>query len=108
LLRDAEYVITNSFHATAFSILFHKKFFTVVQGDKDKGINIRMNDLLNDLGLQDRIFSSVPETFDLKDIDYTNVDRILEEKRAESMAFLRENLEAAYREKMELEQKEHS
>ena len=28
LLHDAEYVVTNSFHATVFSVLFHKKFFT--------------------------------------------------------------------------------
>ena len=27
-LRDAEYVITNSFHATVFSTIFHKKFFS--------------------------------------------------------------------------------
>lgn len=60
LLRDAEYVITNSFHATAFSVLFHKKFFTVVHGEKSKGINIRMNDFLSEFALENRIYSSVP------------------------------------------------
>ena len=105
LLHDAEYVVTNSFHATAFSVLFHKKFFTVVNGDKAKGINVRMNDFLTALGLEDRIFSSMPEQLDLSEIDYTEADKRIEKMREESLAFLRENLEAAYRQKKELEQK---
>ncbi len=105
LLHDAEYVVTNSFHATAFSVLFHKKFFTVVNGDKAKGINVRMNDFLTALGLEDRLFSSMPEQLDLTEIDYTEADKRIETMREESLAFLRENLEAAYRQKKELEQK---
>ncbi len=108
LLHDAEYVVTNSFHATAFSVLFHKKFFTVVNGDKAKGINVRMNDFLTSLGLEERIFSSMPEQLDLSEIDYTDVDKKIENMREESLAFLRENLEAAYRQKLELERQSDS
>lgn len=102
-LRDAEYVVTNSFHATAFSVLFHKKFFTVVKGDRDKGINVRMNDFLTALGLEDRILTSVPDELDLSEIDYSEVDKRIDAMRQEGLAFLRENLEAAYRQKMEAE-----
>ena len=98
-LRDAEYVVTNSFHATAFSVIFHKKFFTVVHGDKAKGINVRMNDFLSELGLQDRIHSSVPGAIDTSGIDYTPVDAIIARKREESLGFLRRNLEAALTQK---------
>ena len=105
-LRDAEYVVTNSFHATAFSVLFHKKFFTVVNGDKAKGINIRMNDFLNSLGLGDRIHSSVPEEIDLGEVNYSGVDEKIAALREESLLFLRENLEAAYRQKKESEAKQ--
>ena len=99
LLHDADYVVTNSFHATAFSVLFHKKFFTVVNGDKAAGINVRMNDFLSSVGLGDRILSSVPEKLDLSEIDYTIVDEKISSMREESLAFLRENLEAAYKQK---------
>jgi hypothetical protein len=103
LLYDAEYIVTNSFHATAFSVLFHKKFFTVVNGDKAKGINVRMNDFLNSIGLEDRIFSDIPDQLDLSEIDYTLADKRIEEMRKESMQFLQENLEAAYQQKLERE-----
>lgn len=98
-LRDAEYVITNSFHATAFSVMFHKKFFTVVHGDKDKGINIRMNDFLSGLDLQNRIYSSITDQLDLTEPDYSPVDSKLERMRMESQAFLQRNLEAAWQAK---------
>ena len=103
LLHDAEYVVTNSFHATAFSVLFHKKFFTVVNGDKSKGINVRMNDFLDSIGLEDRIFSVIPEQLDLSEIDYTFADKRIDEMRKYSLEFLHENLEAAYQQKLERE-----
>jgi len=101
LLINAEFVVTNSFHATAFSVLFHKKFFTVVYGDKMKGINVRMNDLLNTIGLNNRIFNDVPSSFDLSDFDYSCVDEKIQSMRDESLAFLRQNLEIAYQKKLE-------
>ena len=88
LLRDAEYVVTNSFHATVFSILFHKKFFTVVHGEKAKGINVRMNDFLTSVGLEDRIYSSIPNKIDTEDIDYTDADEKIASLREESLTFL--------------------
>ncbi len=100
-LRDAEYIVTNSFHATVFCTIFHKKFFTVVHGEKDGGVNIRMYDYLNKLCLQDRMFSSVPEVFDLSEIDFSGSDEIIAEMREEGMHYLQENLEAAYAQKQQ-------
>lgn len=104
-LRNADYVVTNSFHATAISLLLHKKFFTVVKGEKNGGINIRMHDLLTSVGMENRLYNTVPEKFDFSDIDYTKPDERLEELRKESLTFLCENLEAAYEEKSQREQK---
>lgn len=110
LLRDAEYVVTNSFHATVFSILFHKKFFTIaqanIQNEIGQGINVRMNDFLKDVGLEDRIYADVPEEIDLNEIDYSRTDERIRELREESLAFLQENLEAAYKAKIESQAKE--
>ena len=103
-LQNAEYIVTNSFHATAFSVLFHKKFFTVVNGNKAKGINVRMNDFLTTLGLENRIFSATPEKIDLTEIDFTDADKKIETMKTNSLAFIRRNLEAAYQQKKESEQ----
>lgn len=97
LIKNAKYIITNSFHATVFSSMFHKKFFTVVAGDKAKGINMRMNDFLNTMGLGNRIFSSVPDVIDTSEIDYRIVDERIALLRKESLAFLQENVENAYK-----------
>ena len=99
LIRDAEYVVTNSFHATVFSLVFHKKFFTVVHGDPESGVNFRMYDLLKAVGLENRIFSEAPEEPDLSEVDFDRADEYLEKLREKSLAFLKRNLEAAAREK---------
>ena len=99
LLKNAEYVITNSFHATAFSVLFHKKFFTFTQPGRKKGINIRMHDFLDGLNLGERMISSVPDSLDLTDIDFSEADCKLENMRQESIRFLQRNFENAYRQR---------
>lgn len=52
LIRDAEYVISNSFHATAFSLIFGKNFCVV---NRTEMINERMKSILEDFGLQERL-----------------------------------------------------
>ena len=103
LLKGASFVITNSFHATVFSVLYHKRFFTVVRGNKSASINVRMNDFLNVVGLEDRMFSTVPERFDLGEINFQHADAVIGKMRQESIAFLQENLEAAYTRKQQAE-----
>lgn len=49
LIRDAEYVVSNSFHATAFSLIFQKPFAVFDRAEK---INTRMRDLLSTFRLQ--------------------------------------------------------
>ncbi len=98
-LRDAEVVVTNSFHATAFAVLYHKKFFTFAKGEKNEGIYVRMNDFLREVGLENRLLNKAPEKPDLSEIDFSGADRAVEKMREDSMAFLRRNLEAAWRQK---------
>ncbi len=77
-IRNAEYVVTNSFHGTVFSILYHKKFITVA----NKKRNSRIEELLNSLGLQDRlIYDDEYSHIDLESIDYDSVEEKLELKR---------------------------
>lgn len=53
--RDAAFVITDSFHGTAFAINFNKDFY--VFGNADRG-NSRFDSLLGLLGLEDRVITS--------------------------------------------------
>lgn len=57
-IMNAEHIMSNSFHATAFSIIFGKNFHVV---PRDEGINSRMVDLLNVLKISDRMVTSKEE-----------------------------------------------
>lgn len=89
---DAEFVVTDSFHACVFSILFHKPF--VVIGNEERGLT-RFTSLLNKFQLGCRMVSSLHDivNFELdKSIDYDVVDRVLKVERMKSLSFLKENL----------------
>ena len=99
MIRDAEYVVTDSFHGTAFGTLFRKTVFTIVEGDPAAGFNMRMSGYLKGIALESRLVTAVPYEIDCTPIDYSVPEQLLEEKRRYSLDFLRRNLEAAYAEK---------
>ena len=67
----ADVVLSNSFHATAFALLFHKDFFVVERWEK---INTRMKDLLESVGLSDRLIGTAEEMAAVQPIDWRTVD----------------------------------
>ena len=71
LIRGASFVVSSSYHATLLSLLFHKRF-CVVRRQLD--INLRMEDLLDNYGLNDRIVSKYTPAL-LKDDDYCHIDK---------------------------------
>lgn len=75
-IYNAKVVVSNSFHATAFAILFNKDFYVLAREDCD--INIRMKDLLNDLGLYDRYITDKKQFQDVKPIDWKRVNKLLD------------------------------
>ena len=91
-LRTADYVVTDSFHGTVFSILFHKKF--IVLANEQRGLT-RLQSLLKMFGLENRLIMSF-EDFDCEkldaEIDYKSVDVILNQEREKSLTFLSESL----------------
>ena len=93
-LKDAELVITDSFHCTVFSIIFHKKF--VVVANSKRGI-ARLETLLEKVGLQDRFFTDIKDVMKSgildKEIDYDEVEKKLAIHRKYSMDFLKKALE---------------
>ena len=79
--------------------MYHKDFYTVVHGPTDGGINIRMNEFLESMGMKDRIYNYVPENIDLSSPDFTKADETIRSLRDKSLQFLQENLEKAYEQK---------
>ena len=90
--RHAEFVITNSFHGTVFSINFEKEFITLPPGS---GAN-RITDLLKELNLSNRYVSQISQvsTTAKKKIDYLPVNEKLTEMRNLSNEFLKEAIES--------------
>lgn len=91
LVRDADFVVTTSFHGTVFSILYHKQFLCVLNNN-DR--NSRMETLLGELGLTDRMVRNVDLEIinDSEPINYRKVDDKLKELRRESIQFIEESI----------------
>lgn len=83
LIKNAECVVTNSFHGTAFSIIYKKDFITVAHSTRGK----RMTDLLCKLGLSHRLYGREDYSFE-KPVDYDAVDKVLDVLRSHSGEYL--------------------
>lgn len=92
LIRHAEYILTDSFHGSVFSILHHKKFMTFNRfAGTANSRNSRIDSLCALLGLGERRYNG--NVMDVqKDVDYTLVDDRLERLREESIQYLKEAL----------------
>lgn len=99
VLKEAELIITDSFHAIVVSILFHKKSIILRRnGSNDKNnMNSRVEDIFqlfqgefhwNDENPKGKI----DEKIALNCPNWEEVDRILEKERAKSIKFLSDNL----------------
>ena len=91
LIKNAQYVFTDSFHATMFSIYFHKSFSTFYRYNNAdrKSANSRVITVLERLGLvkqlmsPDKMYSNQIN----EDIDWNIVERKLAEWREESLQY---------------------
>ena len=92
LVRNAEAVITDSYHGVLFSVLFHKAFAAADRQDELSDMSSRLAYILSLLGLEDRWCSRLQGDKLNGSIDYEAVDRILAEQREKSDRYLRECL----------------
>lgn len=87
MIAYAELVVTDSFHGTVFSILFHREFLSIV--NQERGV-ARLSSLLAPLGLLYRMSNITHQHAVPTDtIDWASVDEKLEEERKRSIDFLR-------------------
>lgn len=74
LVKNAEYVCTDSFHGTVFSIIYSRNFFTFKRFNKKASLstNTRITSLLTRLGLMDRLVENMHQ----RPTDVANWDKI--------------------------------
>ena len=85
LIANADYIITNSFHGTVFSIIFERQF--TVLPINDKGKNERLIQLLEITGLQQRL-QNYSIDFKEEDINYIEVNEKIKEERKTDLLYL--------------------
>lgn len=87
LFKYSSYVVTDSFHATVFSLMFHCNFINIFPPK----FSTRLESILNLTGLTERRITDFSR-YDYADspIDYQRVDSILEAEREKTFNFLRE------------------
>lgn len=89
---DAEFIITDSFHGTVFSIIFNKPFVSIVNIERGGS---RFYSLLGELNLLDRMVNKVEDiTPDLinSNINFEEVHKILNKLREDSINYLDSSL----------------
>ena len=86
LFARAEFVVTNSFHGTVFSVNFSKPFYSVIKSRHST--NSRLTSILQKLNLERRIVpvgSPLPE---ISDIDYAQPAEKLRNERLHSVEYI--------------------
>ena len=86
LIKNARFVVSNSFHGTAFAVLFNTDFVSVWT---DKAQSSRVLSLLTSLGLTDRfILTSENNNKKTSTIDFEKVNHNLQKMRTDSYTFI--------------------
>ena len=95
LIKNAEFVCTNSFHGTAFSIVFRKNFVSIVK----KRASARLQSLQTTLGLGDRFVSEESweewvsnVTPEMINVNYESLEDRIQNKIEDSIRYLKEAL----------------
>ncbi len=95
LFLNASFVITNSFHGTAFSLNFHKQFLAITNNQPTKDFRVRA--ILEKLAIRTECEvknASNIETLKLPNLDYSVIGNKLECLRNESKKFFKNALKS--------------
>lgn len=95
LIKNADFVLTDSFHGTAFSVIFNKNFYNIKRfSDADPtSQNSRVQDLLSEIDLEERVIAPDKDIFCRDDLfidtdQYRSVSDRIERLREYSINWL--------------------
>ena len=93
IIKNCEFLITDSCHGACFGILYNKRFIALA--NRNRGVS-RFVSLADVFGVQDRVVPDEPENVDpeafLKEMDYEKINRKLEEERKRCSSWIRDAL----------------
>lgn len=106
LIRYADFVFTDSFHASVFSILFRKQFWAFRRGKKDdcRNMDSRLESLAEMFVLTDRLIGDenlVRKVRDSRHLYYQTAERVLAREKARSWEYLRNTLRILERKRVQ-------
>lgn len=90
-IKHADYVLTDSFHGSVFSILFHKDFYVFTRNEGGLNMNSRIETLLEKFDLNDRLF--VGESSDISSEKWCLTEHILENEREKAKNYIEKALD---------------
>ena len=97
LIRNAECIFTDSFHATVFSHIFQRDFFVFINAGANREMSDRLYTLTDMFETQDRVCESA-EQFDiqyllsLSHVDYNKEFNKYDDLKMKSIGFLKDNI----------------
>lgn len=89
LISSARYIVTDSFHGTAFSVYYHKDFYSLPLPGKES----RVLEFLSRLNLSDRVIQNKDQCELCKTINYDEVEALLTKQRQSSIRFLERSIQ---------------
>lgn len=90
IIRHSDYVVTDSFHGTVFSILFHKSFSVFQRNEGGASMNSRIDTLLAKFDLKDRFFNDQIENISVE--KWCKVELILKEEKVKTQKYIQRSL----------------
>lgn len=94
LIKNADFILTDSYHAMVFSYIFHKQYVVFDRKIGNQSMSSRTRSLARMIDAQSRILDYDAENtiFKLNDIEYSKDNNILQQNIDASMLFLRNHL----------------
>lgn len=89
IFRDAEYVVTDSFHGTVFSLIFRKSFNAIINNKRGSS---RFESLLSIFDLQNRMIDHETKLYNSEEINWTPIEYTLSLWMKKSINFLKNNI----------------
>lgn len=93
LINNSEFVFTDSFHASVFSIIFGKHFLTAdrISNDKNK-MNSRIDTLFSTFDIKNHKMEIFNGNFNLLQLDKKNVDIVIQYEKERTKDYFLKNL----------------
>ena len=95
LERNAELIVTDSFHSCVFAIIYQRPFIVAERKEKNlQGMGSRIDTLLKKFCLEDRKYVDGDlENIIYSEIDYNHINKVLETEKNISFQYLKRHLE---------------